>query len=108
MGHVDNGKSTTTGHLLYLSGVMTNEQSMLTKRSRENGQATFHFAWVLDNLKEDENVVSPLTFDSYNSQQEIQHDRYRRTRPQRLIKNMITGASQATHSPLQLSQERRV
>ena len=32
MGHVDNGKSTTTGHLLYLAGVIDERTIKLTKK----------------------------------------------------------------------------
>ena len=52
MGHVDNGKSTTTGHLLYLAGVIDQRTIDAYKEEAEKmGKATFHFAWVLDNLE---------------------------------------------------------
>jgi hypothetical protein len=51
IGHVDAGKSTLMGHLLFLQGRVS--QKMLhkyEKESRESGKASFHFAWVLDEV----------------------------------------------------------
>ena len=49
IGHVDSGKSTLMGHLLYLMGEI--DDRTLTKYEKESkriGKNTFHFAWAMD------------------------------------------------------------
>eukprot|EP00475_Leptophrys_vorax_P041344 TRINITY_DN7791_c0_g1_i1.p1 TRINITY_DN7791_c0_g1~~TRINITY_DN7791_c0_g1_i1.p1 ORF type:complete len:761 (+),score=178.56 TRINITY_DN7791_c0_g1_i1:41-2323(+) len=48
-GHVDAGKSTMMGHLLYLKGEV-DKKSMhkFEKESKEIGKGSFKFAWVMD------------------------------------------------------------
>lgn len=54
MGHVDHGKSTTTGHLLYLTGTV-DERTIkgFEEEAKKMGKETFKYAWVLDKLKEE-------------------------------------------------------
>lgn len=53
IGHIDHGKSTTTGHLLYLSGVVDERTiKAFEEEAAKMGKSTFKYAWVLDNLKE--------------------------------------------------------
>jgi signal recognition particle receptor subunit beta len=49
IGHVDSGKSTLMGHLLYLLGEI-NDKTMAKyeKESKKIGKNTFHFAWAMD------------------------------------------------------------
>ncbi|KAJ0403452.1 hypothetical protein P43SY_001560 [Pythium insidiosum] len=49
IGHVDAGKSTITGHLLYKLGYVSKKQMhKFEKESREAGKASFAYAWVMD------------------------------------------------------------
>ena len=54
IGHVDHGKSTTTGHLLYEAGAIDDRIiKSYEEEAKKLGKETFKFAWVLDNLKEE-------------------------------------------------------
>lgn len=49
IGHVDSGKSTLMGHLLYLMGEIDDRTlSKYEKESKRIGKNTFHFAWAMD------------------------------------------------------------
>lgn len=54
IGHVDAGKSTLMGHLLYDTGVV-NQKTIhkYEKESNQMGKNSFHFAWVLDEHEEE-------------------------------------------------------
>lgn len=52
IGHVDSGKSTTTGHLLYkCGGIDKRTIEKFEKEAAEMGKGSFKYAWVLDKLK---------------------------------------------------------
>ena len=52
LGHVDAGKSTTAGHLIYKTGGVDQETiAKYEKEGNEVGKTTQKFAYVLDNLK---------------------------------------------------------
>jgi len=52
VGHVDSGKSTTTGHLIYkCGGIDKRTIEKFEKESAELGKSSFKYAWVLDKLK---------------------------------------------------------
>ena len=52
IGHVDSGKSTTTGHLIYqCGGIDKRTIEKFEKESQESGKGSFKYAWVLDKLK---------------------------------------------------------
>merc|ERR1712048_136129 len=52
IGHVDSGKSTSTGHLIYkCGGIDERTIKKYEKEAEEMGKGTFKYAWVLDKLK---------------------------------------------------------
>ena len=52
IGHVDSGKSTTTGHLIYkCGGIDKRTIEKLEKEAAEMGNGSFKYAWVLGKLK---------------------------------------------------------
>lgn len=49
IGHVDSGKSTLTGHMLYKLGFIdNNEMHKMEKLSVNYGKSSFKFAYVMD------------------------------------------------------------
>ena len=51
-GHVDSGKSTTTGHLVHkCGGIDKRTVEKFKKEAAEMGKGSFKYAWVLDKLK---------------------------------------------------------
>ena len=53
-GHVDSGKSTTVGHLLYLLGDISEEEMAKNEAgSTAMGKGSFKYAWELDKSKDE-------------------------------------------------------
>lgn len=68
IGHVDSGKSSMTGHLLYkLGGIDKRTIEKYEKESAEIGKGSFKYAWVLDKLKaERERGITSTSLQPFN------------------------------------------